>query len=338
MTRIAVLVLAHNESGVIGRTVSSVLKSLSSGDAIFVVADNCSDETASRAREAGAQVFIRSTGPAAGKAKALAWFVKEFEPKLHGYSMLVILDADSTVKPGFGEEIKVNSEKDGKAFQCFVYPLYDESPISKLAALSEYLDQSISDKIRSTLGWPVRLRGTGMVITPDVLKEVCGKLQTEVEDIALTILLVSAGINIRRIDKALVFDQKPLTSAAAAQQRARWYRGQWLAMWSYRKEIVGTFFQGPGAWSLLSSLFLRPKWLIILIDLLLAVLLVRWPWIAIPFWIYLLASLIYLVYGLIQIPERRIFIRALLYSPAYVWMWLHGINLALRPSSWRRAR
>ena len=337
--KITVLILAHNEAGFIGNTVTSVLEDHSQEDALFVVADNCTDATADRAREAGARVLVRETGDADGKGRALAWFMREHGDCLAGSDMLVILDADSKVKAGFSRIVKANITGEKQVFQCFLFPVSnDQSPVGKLAALSELLDQCLSDRIRTALRWPVRLRGTGMVLQPELLASVSEQLETEVEDIALTLLLTAKGITTFRMEEAVVFDQKPGTSSAATEQRARWFRGQWVALWHYRGEIVKLIGMGPGGWALLSSLFLRPKWLIVAVDLLLAILLLHWPWLSLVFWILGFLSLAYYAVGMTRIPERGNYLRALLYTPAFIWMWIRSLFLALHSSSWRRSR
>jgi cellulose synthase/poly-beta-1,6-N-acetylglucosamine synthase-like glycosyltransferase len=319
--------------------VRSVLEDQSEGDSLFVVADNCTDGTAERAREAGALVFVRESGYADGKGRALAWFMSQQRDSLAGTDMLVILDADSKIKAGFSGIVKANITEEMPVFQCFLYPVSaDQSPVGKLAALSELIDQCLSDRIRTFLRWPVRLRGTGMVIQPDLLASVSAQCGTEVEDIALTLLLSAKGVTISRLEEAVVFDQKPGTSGAATEQRARWFRGQWVALWHYRCEIVKMLAKGPSGWALLGSVFLRPKWLMVALDLLLAVVCLHWPWFSLIFWIFGFFSLFYYAFGMTRIPESATYVRALIYSPAFIWMWIRSLFLALHSSSWRRSR
>lgn len=335
---IAVLILAHDEAGVIGNTVLSIMPALLPEDAIFVVADNCTDETVKRARSAGAQVIIRSTGNAKGKGEALAWFLKEHVDSLKKYGTFVILDADSKIRAGFLRTIRENLTRGNQAMQCFVNPVHDDSPISQLAAFSDLLEQTISDRLRSKLGWSVRLRGTGMVIHSELLFGLSDRLQTDVEDIALTLLLTAQCIPIGQVEAAQVYDEKPVTNHAATQQRARWFRGQCKALWQYRQDIFKILLKGPSGWALLSSLFLRPKWLVFVISSLLAIILSHWTWIGFIFWIYPLVTLIEVSAGLFQTPERRVYMHALLYTPVFVWMWLHSLVLALHQVPWYRSR
>jgi len=95
---------------------------------------------------------------------------------------------------------------------------------------------------------------------------------------------------------------------------------------------------GPAGWSLLSSLFLRPKWLMLSASAFGALIFSGWTWLSVFFGIYFLSGSLYLMLGLILTPERRSFIGALLHVPAYVFMWLRSIALSLRSSFWHRAR
>ncbi|NQS92053.1 MAG: glycosyltransferase, partial [Chloroflexi bacterium] len=285
--RIATLIFARDESFVIGETVACVVKALGLGDELFVIADNCTDDTAEIARISGADVYVRTRQASSGKGKALAWFLNCYQYLLQPFDFLLVLDADSKVNPDFLEIIRVNIPQMSAAFQCFISPQYErQSPIGNLAALSYFLDQYVSDKIRTVLGWPVRLRGTGMLIPPVILIEVRDQLETMVEDIALSLLLTAKGVHIGRIDEAIVYDPVPDTPTAASNQRARWFRGQWHAIRQFRREIAIILAKGPGGWSLLSSLFLKPRWLILTVSIFLALVLSRWWWLSLIFWGY----------------------------------------------------
>ena len=75
----ALIVAAHNEEVVISQMVKS-LKQLDYNPEkyeIFVIADNCTDDTARVAREAGAQVFERFHDTLKGKGHALEWMFDE---------------------------------------------------------------------------------------------------------------------------------------------------------------------------------------------------------------------------------------------------------------------
>ena len=96
--RFDVIVPAHNEAGVIERTVASLRKIEWPADRfrILVVADNCVDATAALARGAGAQVLERQDSTHRGKGYALQHaFRHSLDEAWAG--AVVVIDADAEV-------------------------------------------------------------------------------------------------------------------------------------------------------------------------------------------------------------------------------------------------
>jgi len=335
----AILIVAHDEASVIGQLILSIKNALSSRDRVYVIADNCTDDTAQLAAGAGAAVRSRRTGGPEGKGAALQWFINRERTALEEFNLVAILDADGQVPSDFVNEAK--AAFNGEAvIQCFVKPVnYCGSAIGTLSALSEILEQKTFDRIRSWLGWPIRLRGTGMLIPPAALINVSDRIQTEVEDIALSLLFASVGIPIKKTDKVSVYDPKPLEPASASKQRARWFRGQWVAFWYYRPEVLKLLARGPAGWSLLGSLFLKPLWLLDTIILLFAILFYFYsPIISAVLGSILAFDILCLVYTIACLEDKKTFIKAIFHFPAFIVMWLRGFVLAFQKSPWRRAR
>lgn len=92
--RFAVLIAARNEEAVIG----NLLDSLRAQDypasllSIYVVADNCTDQTAQIAREHGAKVFERHDRGRVGKGFALSYLLRRIKKRYDAY---FVFDADS---------------------------------------------------------------------------------------------------------------------------------------------------------------------------------------------------------------------------------------------------
>ena len=336
---IALVIFAHDEAAIIRDTVLSARQAVGKRDGLFVIADNCTDLTAEIAREAGAAVLIRENKKHLGKGAALGWFVKYHWHLLRNYRMLVVLDADSVIEPDFLALVRAEIKDGDQVMQCLVKPIgYEHSHISTLIALSELVEQSMFERIREKLGWPVRLRGTGMVIDPHILYSVAEELQTELEDIALTLLMAGKGIKVKRLETIWVGDPKPTEPASASRQRARWFRGQWNALWIYRKEIMKIGVQGLGGWSLLSSLFLKPRWLSLVLGLVLfAISIPNVFWLGL-FGVFLLFNFSLILAGILKMPERKIFLKAIVFVPGFVFMWLKSIFLSFQRLPWLRVR
>lgn len=97
------LIPAHNEAGTISDAVASVR---SQGARVVVVADNCTDDTASLAAQAGAEVFFTRDNTAK-KAGALNQALAEYLPQLGEDDLVFVQDADSILDPDF---IRIASE------------------------------------------------------------------------------------------------------------------------------------------------------------------------------------------------------------------------------------
>ena len=76
---VGALIPAHDEKDGIGPTVVGLRAQLTPADRVIVVADNCTDGTADRAREAGAEVIERLDPQRRGKGYALAFGIDHLE-------------------------------------------------------------------------------------------------------------------------------------------------------------------------------------------------------------------------------------------------------------------
>src|SRR5262249_10552276 len=74
--RLTVLIPAHNEEAVVSATLTALLPTLPRGSRVLVVADNCSDATATIARRHGVEVIERNDGERRGKGFALNFGIR----------------------------------------------------------------------------------------------------------------------------------------------------------------------------------------------------------------------------------------------------------------------
>ena len=102
-TTFALIVPAHNESSVIRRTLSSIQEQDYPRRLfrLFVVADNCTDDTAAIARGAGAECLERSDREKRGKGWALLWAFERLTEGNVQPDAYVIIDADTIAAPDF---------------------------------------------------------------------------------------------------------------------------------------------------------------------------------------------------------------------------------------------
>ncbi len=347
-TRLIVLILAKDEAKVLPETLRLALEQLGpSGGQVHVVADGCRDDTAAIARRAGARVFERPARGPRGKGAALAWWLRQTHAGAPADQVVVVLDADSRLLPGCIDGLRSALDGGLAAAQAQIVPsLTTESPIALLAALSEIADQLVGDTWRTWLGWPVRLRGTGMAIRRSVLESLAPGLTTTIEDAELSLLMASLGLATGWVRQAQVLDPKPESTRFAAQQRARWLRGQLQLVLAQPRAVARTLALGLPGWSLVSTVLLKPKAFTIPAGALACAL--AWnasassigfvvPALLLLAWLAVHAASLVIAVAWSDAPLRTA--RALLLSPLYVLLWLASAVLALRSSDpWPRAR
>jgi cellulose synthase/poly-beta-1,6-N-acetylglucosamine synthase-like glycosyltransferase len=325
-SNIAYVFPAHDEESIIAQSVAGLAVPT------YVIADNCRDNTAEVARRAGVCVWERHEEAGGGKAGALRWFFRVGAAELAPYSRFAIFDADSQVASDFAGQLAVSTCAHAPVVQGFVLPLITgSSSVARLAAYSEILSQRIDDRARERLGWPVPLRGTGMVFDASLLPMLLSALRTKVEDVEMTIRLVRCGIHPRFLDRSVVGDPKPAGMRGVAAQRARWEQGRRQIWKYYWRDLLGLFLGGrPGAISLSLSLLLRPMALVLMLKVLVAVVLgiaawsygVVWSTLAAMVWLAILIDGLYYLIGLGFVEERPVYVRALFFAPAYLFMWI----------------
>jgi cellulose synthase/poly-beta-1,6-N-acetylglucosamine synthase-like glycosyltransferase len=344
---LVVLILAKDEASVVAETVRHAIGQIGSQGEVHVVADGCRDATAQVARAAGAHVFERPARGPRGKGAALNWWLRRTHAGAGPDQAIVLLDADSQMEPGCISSLLEALGAGADAVQAQIVPhLASDSPLALLAALSEIAEQRLGDALRTRLGWPVRLRGTGMALRRGLLEALAPSLRTVVEDAELTLVLAGAGRVSRWIAGARLRDPKPATARFAAQQRARWLRGQLDLLRAQPGAVVATVRRGLPGWSILSSVLLKPRAFVLPLAAALALglwsLTTGLPWLAaaaLPLTLWLAWNLAVMLVATVWTEHPYRTLRALFAAPLYLLLWLASARLALQSSEpWLRAR
>ena len=348
---IAVVILARNEEAVLGKTLERLSPLINKLENIHVVADHCIDATADIARRAGVSVHIRTQGGPAGKGPALRWWLNRTQEKSAPSQVVVVLDADSFIATNFFPVVLKYVSLGKEVLQTRVEPIfYAAQTIASLAALSEITNQRVYDAFRARLGWPVRLRGTGMVFKRSVLEAVSHSLHTLTEDVELSLLLSSRGIPITFVQETVVFDPKPCNEKAAINQRARWLKGQFQVLQSYPKEIGKLLLSGFPGWSLLGSVLFKPRSLVFIVKIAAAILsaIIAGKYGDYAFFFLTFSALMILsicihslaiLFSLRYLEKGVSKIKTLLAIPFFFLLWLRSFLLAVVTNeSWLRSR
>jgi cellulose synthase/poly-beta-1,6-N-acetylglucosamine synthase-like glycosyltransferase len=223
--KVALVVPAHNEGLHLLRTLRS-LQAACHGDAltqIWVVADNCTDNTADVARSAGVQVLERFNDAERGKGYALEHAFKH----IPGVDWFVVVDADTDVELQFVDALRAQMSPDTAALQCRY--LVRDALASRRGTLSEVAWAAwnvLRPRGRGALGLSVGILGNGFALSRQTLEQVPYTARSIVEDVEYHILLVQLGLRVRWVDTTTVRGDMPTADAAAGTQRARWEGGR----------------------------------------------------------------------------------------------------------------
>ncbi|MET0553685.1 MAG: glycosyltransferase [Vicinamibacteria bacterium] len=253
--RIVAVVPAHDEEAGVARTVTSLAASGAAlpGFEVVVVADNCADATAARARAAGARVLERTDLERRGKGHALGFAFDALLPE--GWDGFLVVDADSVADPGLVPAVAAWLAAGADAVQArYVVLNPDSAPRTRLMAVALMAFNVLRPRGRARLGLSCGIFGNGFAVGRATVEAVPYDAHSIVEDLEYHLRLVRAGRRVRFADEAVVRGEMPVGEAAAASQRARWEGG--------RLRMAGAV---PG---LLAGAFRRPALLEPLLDLL----------------------------------------------------------------------
>ena len=221
----AVLVPAHNEQAVIQATLHNLLAQLRPGDRLLVVADNCSDDTAQLARQAGAEVVERFHEFHRGKGFALDFGVRHLASKPP--EVLVIVDADCALEPGSLEALAQTTMTHQRPVQA-LYLMHAPAVATLKHRIAEWAWR-VKNQVRPLgwhrMGWPCQLMGTGMAFPWPMAERMALANGHLVEDMKLGADLALAGSPPLFCPQARVTSEFPTTPAAQHSQRKRWEHG-----------------------------------------------------------------------------------------------------------------
>lgn len=224
--KFAFVVPAHNEELGIGRTVASLL-AVAYPRALFqvvVVADNCTDATAQKARLAGGRCLERHDAELRGKGYALAFAFGILLQE--GFDAFVVVDADSVVSENFLCAAQARLYAGERAIQA-LYGISnpDASIMTYLFQVGNLIENLLFWEPKERLGLPIFLRGNGMVFGCEVLLDHPWEAFSITEDTEYGLMLVERGVRVSFAVEMGVYASQPETVQQAFAQRVRWAAG-----------------------------------------------------------------------------------------------------------------
>ena len=226
-TRFAIIIPAHNEEMFLGRLLSSIASQeypKTQYDAV-VVADNCTDNTASVAHEYRAVVLERHDLEATGKGYALKYGIESMQPEK--YDAWVIVDADCTFNVNVLKVFDGYLESGCRILQSTSAPANPgQSWFTRLIDVSHSVSNEIILKGKKRLGLSIPLMGTGMCFASSVLERYGWSAFSIGEDWEFYVHLLSDGQRVAYAKEAKIFHQESSNLKQATSQRMRWSSGR----------------------------------------------------------------------------------------------------------------
>jgi cellulose synthase/poly-beta-1,6-N-acetylglucosamine synthase-like glycosyltransferase len=228
-TRFRFVVPAHDEAAVIAEAVASLRAVDYPADrfAVVVVADNCTDDTAERARLAGARVLERRDPERRGKGHALAFAFDRLLGEAEPADAFVVVDADTLADGSLLRALDLRIAAGASALQVrYAVRNSGASWRTKLMTLALAMYHDLRSLARSRLRVSCGLRGNGMCFTRELLQRVPHRAFGQVEDVEYAVQLGLAGVPVHYVHDASVYGEMASSGRTAATQRQRWERGR----------------------------------------------------------------------------------------------------------------
>jgi cellulose synthase/poly-beta-1,6-N-acetylglucosamine synthase-like glycosyltransferase len=241
--QLAIIVPAHNEELLVGRSVASLRASASPATRIFVVAHNCIDGTATRAGAAGAEVLVYNDPTAVGKGFALR---HGFEHALaNGAEAVMVVDADSIVSENAVGTVQTAFASGARVVQCrYEMVSTTERSSTRLAALAFRGFNVVRPRGRERLAFSAGILGNGFAIVRQILETIPYDAFSVVEDLEYHLHLVIAGERVRYLNEAAIYADFPESRAGEAVQRSRWEGGRLHTARIWAMPLIGKILRG----------------------------------------------------------------------------------------------
>lgn len=248
--RYAVVVSARNEACVIGNLIKSIKNQTYNPELvdIFVVADNCTDDTAEAARRAGAIVYERFNSELVGKGYALDWIFKKIESDyMHkNYEAYMIFDADNILERNFIEEMNNVFDNGYRIITSYRNSKnYGENWLTAGYSLWFLREAKYLNNPRMRLNTSCAISGTGFLVSYEIIRANGGWIHHLLtEDIEFTADSIIKGEKVGYCAGAVLYDEQPSKFSVSYHQRLRWAKGFYQVLYNYGFKLFKGIFKG----------------------------------------------------------------------------------------------
>lgn len=319
-----VIIPAHNEAMQIEESLQG-LQACNYPEAlldVYVIADNCSDATASKAKACGAKIFERFDETSKGKGQALDWFLRRHKEIFAAKDGLIILDADTLPDQNFFQEVSASlAHPDVDVVQGFYGVSNPESNWrSALTTAALNVFHHVRPAGRNVLGGSAGLKGNGMGFSRHVLENYAWPAHGLVEDIEFSLLLLYDDIVVHYNPDAVVLAEMATERDQAATQRKRWEGGRFDLLRQYGPDLIGSCVRkrSMALFDGLMELLIPPLGLLVLLVVLLGL-----ASVFVPYWLPVLIGGLFVLFFYVF---SGLFLRR---APLSIWLSLLAVPFFL---------
>ena len=251
-SRFLVLVPAHNEERVIGDIIGNLQQMDYPRELydFYIIADNCTDNTAQVARSLGANVietFKESPDAPTGKPIALKKALARIGDYDSRYDLLMIFDADNLIDRNMFREVNSQYLDTGKPdfIQCYLGCKNKTGIVAWYYYTSYTVTNRFFQLAKHRLGLNCAIGGTGFAMSTAYLRERGGwTTMSLTEDFEIQVEATIAGRRILWNHNTRVYDEKPTRMRASIRQKIRWGQGHWYVALKNFVPLFRALFHG----------------------------------------------------------------------------------------------
>ena len=244
----AICIAARNERAVIGNLLDSIKNQDYPAEylTVFVVADNCTDDTAVIAREKGAICYERFDDAHRTKGFALQFLFENIRKDygIDAFEGYFVFDSDNLLNADYVTRMNEAFDEGEKIITSYRNTKnFDENWIASTYALHWLRSIRTRHRARSVLRLATNIQGTGFLFANELVRD--GWNYTSLtEDRAFTADAVAHGYPISYCDAAMFYDEQPTSLKVAFRQRIRWSKGHLMAFGETGPALLKNIFVG----------------------------------------------------------------------------------------------
>ncbi|MGN0817650.1 MAG: glycosyltransferase family 2 protein [Candidatus Coproplasma sp.] len=243
-----IIIPARNEELVVGNLIKSVYLNKYPQDKlqVFVIAHNCTDNTAEIARRLGATVYEYNNPEERTMGYAFRYLFDRIREDfgVENYDGFFLFNADNVLDECYFEKMNdafvandcksvVTSFRNSKNF--------GQNLISALYGIYFMQGCRYEARGRTVVGCSTRVQGTGYVISSEIVKDGWPYV-TLTEDWEFSADQILGGNKIVYCDEAVFYDEQPTDVKIMLRQRLRWAKGHLLVCLTRLKDLIKGIF------------------------------------------------------------------------------------------------